>query len=577
MNRKLLFLFTFLLTSYTYCQKTLSKDYSYKASEPYKVFDAKTKFYFAKDQQALAIKFDGPDINIQKFDTEKPAFIAEKKYEKFLPKNYQVEDVLEVSGRYIVFYSSWDGDNEKEQLFSVEIDFSKGEFMGTPKLLFHVNGKVTYGQNAKGDEPVMVRVGFGNLGMFGMQGKFEILQSHDKKNILIQYRRKPEVKRDTKSFDIIGLYAFDGDLNKLSGKEVTMPYTERRMDNLDYQLDDKGTLFLLTKVFHDDSDDDKKKRKDTVANYHIELLTIKSGSDKIEISKFENTNKFINKIWIFDTDRDYLICGGLYSNGKGVKKGSTWQFFSNKVDGFDDSDGIVLFKIKPDGSMFDFVYHDIPVELMNEFENKKTKKKNAKEEEKGEGAKILSLVLKDLSIQPDGSIVIVGEQTYVLVHNNGTVGMGGMSGMGGTSTYYTYHYDDIIAAKITADGQLGWMKKIPKRQEGQRGKGGMGYKYFSANNSQYVVFLDNVKNIDLSLDKAPAKHSDGQGGYLTAVKISDADGTLTKGSILNAREVEDFGIHQFNTNRVFKTAEKTFMVEAYKKKKEDVMIKITLE
>jgi hypothetical protein len=565
-----------LLFLHGYSQKTLSTDYAYSVSDPYRVFDAKSKFYFAKGQQALAIKFDGSDINIQKFDTEKPAFISEQKYEKFLPKNYQVEDVLEVNGKYILFYSSWDGDKDKEQLFSVEIDFDKGKFMGDPKLMFQVNGKVTYGQNAKSDEPVIRNMGFGNFGMFGMQGKFEILQSYNKKNVLIQYRRKPEVKRDTKSYDIIGLFAYDGDLKKLSGKEVTMPYTERRMDNLDYQLDDKGTLFLLTKVYHDDSNDDKKNRKDTVANYHIELLSIKSGSDKVEISKFENTNKFINKIWIFDTDKDYLICGGLYSNGKGVKKGNTWQFFNNKVEGFDDSDGIVVFKIKPDGTMFDFVYQDIPVELMNEFESNKTKKKNERKEEKGEGAKILSLVLKDLNIQPDGSIILIGEQTYVLVHNSGAVGMGGMSGMSSRS-YYTYHYDDIIAAKINADGQLGWMKKIPKRQEGLRGKGGMGYKYFAANHNQYVVFLDNVKNIDLSLDKAPAKHSDGEGGYLTAVKISDSDGTLTKGSILNAREVEDFGIHQFATNRVFKTSENSFMVEAYKKKKEDVMIKVTLK
>jgi hypothetical protein len=73
-----------------------------------------------------------------------------------------------------------------------------------------------------------------------------------------------------------------------------------------------------------------------------------------------------------------------------------------------------------------------------------------------------------------------------------------------------------------------------------------------------------------------AKERNRQGGYLTSVKISDADGTLKKGSIFNARDVDDFGIHQFATNRVLKTAENAFTVEVYKKKKEDVLIKVVL-
>jgi len=91
------------------------------------------------------------------------------------------------------------------------------------------------------------------------------------------------------------------------------------------------------------------------------------------------------------------------------------------------------------------------------------------------------------------------------------------------------------------------MKKITKNQRGTKGKGGMSYKYFNANNNHYIVFLDNVKNIDLPIDKEPKQHTDGQGGYLTTVKISDADGELKKETILNAREVEDFEIYQYAT------------------------------
>lgn len=536
-----------------YSQKTLSNDYSYKVSEPYKVFDAKEKIYFSRGNEVMALKFDGKEILIQKFNSDKPAFLKEKLFEKLFPKNYAVEDIMELDNKYYFFYSSWDGDNDKEQLFSIEIDFDKGEFMGSPKLLFQVDGKIAGTPKASN-----FGIGAGG-GMFffsaGVENKFDFIQSQDKKNVLIQYRKKPKYKRDTKSFDIIGMHAYDGNLNKLYSNELTMPYTERRMNNLDYQLDNNGNLYLLAKVFHDDSNEEKKHKKDVEANYHIELFLIKSGTNKIEISKFDTKDKFINKLWLFDTGKEYLICGGFYSNGKGR---------------IDDCDGITAFKIKPDGVMYDTTYHEIPLEILNQYESQRTKNKNEKKERKKDDAKFADLVLRDISVNPDGSIVLVGEQYKIVVSSNSYGPYGG----GGQTT--TYFYSDMLVSKINTNGSLGWMKKIPKNQSGLKGQGGMSYKYFNANNNHYIIFLDNVKNIDLPLDKEPKVHSDGQGGYLTSVKISDADGTLTKGSILNSRDVEDFKIYQFSTNRIVKTSESSFLLEVYKKQKEDIMIKVNL-
>ena len=562
--KKIIYVLAFTALSLIgYSQKTLSADYSYTVSNPYKVFDAKEKLYFAKGNEVMALKFDGKEVLIQKFNSDTPSFVSEHLYEKFFPKNYSVEDVLQINSKYYFFYSSWDGDNDKEQLFSIEIDFAKGEFIGTPKLMLQVNGHIT-------GSPMNI---YGNGGGFmffsmGVVNKFDFMQSNDKKNILVQYRKKPEVKRDTKSYDIIGLYTFDGNLNKMSGNEITMPYTERRMNNLDYQLDNDGNLYLLTKVFHDDSNDDKKRKNDTEANYHLELFLIKSGSTKIEISKFENKDKFINKLWLFDTDKDFLVAAGFYSN---VPQSQAW--IANQSH-YDDSDGIVALKVKKDGTIYDQAFHEIPLEVLNQYESARTVRKNERRERKGDGAQFRDLEFKDISINPDGSLILVGEQYFTIYHHtNSGMGMPGMSSGG----YYTYHYCDMLVSKINANGTLGWMKKITKNQIGKQGKGGMSYKYFNANNKHYFVFLDNVKNIDLPMDKEPKKHSDGQGGYLTSVKIDDATGDLDKGSILNAREVEDFQIYQFATNRVVKTSENTFALEVYKKKKEDVMIKVTLK
>lgn len=541
--KKVFLLLLLVSASVGYAQKTLSSDYSYKISAPYRVVDAERKFYFSKGNESMSVKIDEKITTIQKFDNEKPSFIKQKEYEKYFPKHYVLEAVVEFGNSFYIFFSSWDGDNKREQLFAQEIDFASGEFAGQPKLLVQVEGKVAGTQVQDGMMSVKV------------VDKFDIMVSFDRTKLLAQYRKKPEVKNDKKSFDIIGLCAFNSSLQKLSVEEVKMPYTERKMDNLDYQLDNNGNLYMLAKVYHDDSNDDRKSRKDTVANYHIEMLSIKNGSKEVKISKFDNFSKFIGKVWMFDTNKDYLVGGGFYSNGNN--------------DEFSDYDGVFVFKVGFDGKIMDQKFHKIPLDIMNANESKKNIKKNAKKEEKGEGAKMRNLIMQQIDVFADGSMMVIGEQYEVKSHTSA----GGMNG--GARTTFTYHYGDILAAKLAPSGEVSWMRKIPKDQVGRKGKGGLSFKYFFANNSHYFTFLDNVKNIGLASDKQPEKHSDGQGGYLTGVKIAES-GDVKKGSILNAREVSDFKIYQFSVDRIVKTSESTFMVEAYKKSKEDIMIKITL-
>lgn len=570
--KQLLGLFALLATLYSYSQKTLSKDYQYNVSEPYPVVEGDQKFYFSRDdsKQVIALKFDKPEIYIQRFDPDKPAFISEKKYKDFLPDRHDIESVRILGDKMYLFYSSWDKANEIEQLFAQEIDFEKGEFVGSAKLLFKVQGRVSRAGRA------------GDASETADWSKFDIQPSFDRKLFMVQYRKRPEVKRDTKSYDIIGLYTFDNNLNKLSDKEYKMPYTERKMDNLDYQIDNKGNLYLLAKIYHDDTTDEKKNKKDTLANYHVELLTMKKGETDIKITKVETGSNFINKLWIFASPANELIAAGYYNNGKGKsrRKAGVFTFFGNSSYTKDGNcDGVMMFKMNTDGSVSDLKTFDIPLDLINQYESKRTQKKNVKKEEKGEGAKFTDLALKNLQYQKDGSIIMVGEQDFIIVNNTSTGGSFGMAGMN-THVSYDYHYEDILVTKINPDGTLGWMSKVPKRQIGhdvRNPQGGMSYKFFSNETNHFLVFLDNVKNIDLSLDKDPAIHSDGKGGYLTSVKMSDADGSYEKGSILNSRDVEDFKLRQFSTNRVVKTGETSFVVEAYKKSKEDIMIKIVLK
>lgn len=526
-----------------YSQQKKADDFTFKVGEPYRVFDFDNIYYFSKGKEIMTVKFIRSHTIIQKFEDSKPSLVNAKKYEDFFPNGFRIEQIAEIGEKYYFFYSAWDGKNSKEQLFSIEIDFSKGEFVGQPKLLFAVDGKVSgikrkYGFFDLGDPSVILT-------------RFDFIQADDKSNLLIQYRRIPVKKNDKNSFDTIGLHLYDQNLDAKFEKEIKMPYTERVMDNLDYQVDNKGNLYMLTKVYHDDSNNDKKNKSDLIANYHIELFRINSGSDKVEISKYDNKDKFINQLTIKDSELGYIVCGGFYSSGKDMKNAD--GFMSKIFSNFDDSKGIVVFKVDAEGKIFDESSYEIPAALINRYEkpNKKVNDEDITE------LKMPYLELRELEIGKDGSVLIIGEQ----YHTKAT----------GANFPPEYIYEDILIAKADVSGNLLLINRIPKKQYANNNTLAP-YKYFNIDNTPCFVFLDNVKNLNLPLDKEPFS----SGADLIIAKVSN-DGTVSKEFILNTTEINGFKLHKFAMNRFLKTSEKSFVFEAYKKDKEDIMIKVDLK
>ncbi len=556
MKKLLFYLLLLTVTFYSYGQKELSADYSYTVSEPYQVYDSPKKFYFSDGNQILSLKPWKKSVVVQKFDVSTLKQISVKEYEDF-PDNYVVEGMEQLQDKYYMFYSSWTGKNtEHEQLFFREINFETGEFTGEAVKLIDIDGRLagTFASTAGVSAPFV----FG----LGVTDKFDFLTSLDGSKILVQYRRKPEVRNDKESYDIIGAEVYDKSLNKLWSREYTMPYTERRMDVEDFAVDSEGNGYLLAKVFHDDSNKDKKRRKDEEANYHMELFRLSKGSSEIEKTKIDLGDKFINGVSLFESFEGYMICSGFYTNG-----------LNNE---FHNADGLYTFKITKEGKLIDEKSYEIPLEVLNQYVKNRTKKRNERKDEDGK-AEFEYMKLRDLVISDDGSLMLIGEQTFIVVHRSPK------------RTYITYHNNDILVSKIDAAGNLAWMKKIPKRQIGQPKmgevfdtskvyQGGMSYSYFNTNGNHYIVFLDNVKNIDLELDQIPALHSDGHGGYLTSYKINDGTGAMSKGSILDTREVtDDMEVYQFSNNRIVKTDDDQFVLEVYKKQKEDVLIKVDIK
>lgn len=504
--------------------------------KPYEVIDSPSKYYFSENGEILTLKVDKKTVLLQKLDARTLAFKTLRTYEDF-PKDYVIEKVTEFKNRYYLFYSTYE--DEKEMLFSREIDFAKGEFIGKGRNVVTVNEKITGALSVSG------------FYRYSVQDKYDFYFSYDSTSMVVQYRVKPDKRNDSKSYDVIGMHVFDKDLKEKWNRKVQMPYTEKKMDNLDYSVDAAGNVYIVTRVF-DDNTTDLKKRGDDEANYHIEILKVAAGSGTVASTPVQVKDKFVQKLWLYEAAaKGTMVCAGFYNQGKNHA----------------NADGIIMFRLGQDSRPTNIVTVEIPLDILNQNARGKERRKNERKEDDDE-AEFSNLVLEHVVVQSDASIVLVGERRYLKTHTSYTNGR--------SSTYTTYHAEDILVTKVDASGKLAWMNKIPKRQQSGTGFYGISYKYFLAGNAHLFLFLDNEKNMTLAKDKAlaPAIHVDGQGGFLTAYGIDDKSGAVVQETILDTRNVNGVEVYQFSPTRLVSPLANTLVFEAYKKKKEDVLVKI---
>ncbi|MBL0065301.1 MAG: hypothetical protein IPP38_09790 [Bacteroidetes bacterium] len=328
-----------------------------------------------------------------------------------------------------------------------------------------------------------------------------------------------------------------------------MPYTEKKMNIMDYTVDADGNAYILSLIYNDNS---TKIKKGDDPNFHIELLKYKPNTTTAEIIPLEMPGKFIGKLWIYGLPENKILCVGYYNSGKNLG----------------NADGIISFKIDNSGKVIDTKSFEIPMEILNQNESKKQQKRNEKDETKS-NAEFANLRLNELIVRDDGSYVLVGEQAYTVTTESNFNGR--------VSRTTRYYYNDILVTKLSSDGKLTWMKKIPKLQMGYSGLGGLSYKILMGKDMHYVIFLDNKENNKLLPNQVPEQFTDGKGGYLTAYSIDDSLGITKRLPILDIEEFNGIELYQFSKNRILKAGDDAFVFECYKKKKEDIMIRVVLK
>lgn len=530
-NRSILFLLLFL-PGLVMGQK-LSKDFTVTPSKGFQVVDAKNKQYFSVGGGfTISVKTRGEMVTIQRFDSNAMKEVSRKEYKDF-PKYTKVQAIVQAGDKLHYVFEAY---NKKAKTFTVssrEIDTQSGTF-GDINELFTTSRPVAAGPPVFGQ----MATGF----TFPTGSKFQVQSSFDGSKILIQYRLKPKSRKDAVNYDELGYYVFDNNFKQIWGKEEKMPYTEKEMNNLAYCVTSDGTAHMLAYV--------REAKK-------FELFTFTANDFTTNQLDVDGALVF-QKFDLREDDNGNIAAVGLYANGIDVK----FSPFGGLSTSF-NTNGIYYFKFDKNGKILDSRDYEFSLEFINEYKTSREKGKSAKREAKGK-AGIPDLIMNNFYIDNGGNMILVAERAYV------------RNEFMGPKQQMVWHYSNVVMTKIDKNGDVVWMKKLPKNQAGTRGQGGMGIKYVAGTEHHYVMFLDNVKNAKLTVGRAPVPHKDGKGGYLTTYKVNDATGDVEKHNILNVLNIKGIEAFQFATSRIFDVDDTTFMLETYIKGKKDAMIKMEL-
>ena len=531
--KKNLLLLALILPSYIFAQLPTSKEFNLKVGSAYTVVDAPQKFYFTHENQMMAIKIRG-DYNFQLFDAETLKEIGKEKISKKedLPRGFTHEEFLQQGDKIIHFYNVWDKPNKIEQIFCRTYSFSNLGKAEDDKLLFKT-------QKLKSQR--------------GGVNKIDLYQSFDKNVTLIVYEEYSTEKKDALNFQTFGVVAFDKDMNELWKKDLKMPYSEAEIENLGYTIDSKGNAYLLL-----------RKKSDEEKNA-LEIMKITADSDP-EIIKIEADGKFFPRgVKVQEGKNGKLYLAGYYGGRVAVEG--------------------VYVAILGEGGVESEKFNQIPVEVINQYRSDEAQEKTKDKAAEGEPIGIDHLNLDEIVVNEDGSLTLVGEVFFVFT-------MPGVSKA--TNRFY---YKEVVLVKVNEAGEMLWIKKLIKdqrRMESYDGNYGscnaiaysratkeprhdMSYKYVSSGDNHYVLFLDNVKNLTIAENEYPAKHRSGLGGFLTAYQVSDANGDVKKLSLFDLKDMKGISVYQFSTLRIMELGDNNMLMEFYKKKKEDLLLKIEIQ
>lgn len=521
--------YTILLFSFLLCtQFIFAQAPAFRVGTPYKVIDATKKFYFSDPATnlMLAIKERNNKIVVQRFDLT--TLEEKKRSEKItLPNLTYIYDVVRIHGRIYLLQADYSDGRRNLKLFAQQVDPFKCTLTGPIIPVLEGKNISDIDAQQRGVDGDLLLLGFRADKMGGNEQRFAYC-------------------------NVLGR-----DLISIGEHTLLFPHKKRQADIIDYHLDQQGVPYILTKVRSA-----KNSRRniigrgeDAIINYQLEILKFDLSDGSAQIIPIKLDEHQIESSWLYAGVGGQVICTGFYSKRE-----------SKTIE----PDGIFVFKIDPEAKLLQHRHYEFPIEILTQYKSAGQQSRIAREDRKGR-AEMNNLKLKKILIQEDNSLIIIGEVDFIVTSTNTTTN-------GSTYTRTTYHYYDILVTKINPDGTLAWMRKLPKRQVGSRGRGGMSFQHVQLNDQHYFLYLDHPRNEIVNIYELPSIYADGKRAILTAYQVDDTTGKTKKAQILDTkRNKSKYRFYQFNIGRVVPASSSAVVIEFYKKGKQDVLVNINLK
>jgi hypothetical protein len=293
-------------------------------------------------------------------------------------------------------------------------------------------------------------------------GSFMIEYCNDKTKFLIIQNNVYDKKADEKfSFKV-----YDKELKNLSNSSIQLPYKDKKTSVVNYYLSDKGDVYMLLKVELEKSQ--KERGED---NKFYSVLTLKTSEDNSLIEhKIQLPQRKISSIDLqIDNINNVVACAGLYSDMKPSGK-------TNDIDGF-----FFLNMNMEDGEILSQSYMLFDKDLVARLIGKEGKKVK---DNKGIST---TFKVQDIAKLSDGSTYIIAENNYVVITQT-------CNSNGACTTRYTYYSLNILAIKISPEGEIETLIDVPKKQVGSTDRY-LSHMLMQKGDNMLLVYNDNPVNI----------------------------------------------------------------------------------
>jgi hypothetical protein len=287
------------------------------------------------------------------------------------------------------------------------------------------------------------------------------------------------------------MYVFGSDLKKHIEYDFTAQMAEKNyaFENIEVSKDLK-TVFFMGKAFFKKKRFDAKERR-----FQYELVRVTNEGHQIQ--KFTDAGKYPESLKPILIENDLVVLG----------------FYADRKD--NRYNGLVYFNLNAKSLT-------LQSKKYNPFSDQFMIDKFGREVD----AEIKNLIFKDIYITPQHNIIFSAEEYFVT--------SGKESGTG--RKVDKFHYNDIVSAKLSANGDMQWARNINKSELTLGDAAYASYTAYGQGEEMYFFINSGENPQKLSKERIMFKQGYSRNPNLFVIKM-DASGNLSHKKLIDDKEV----------------------------------------